>query len=287
LQIRLKTGAAVLPKRVPPAAVAGRESTMPSKPKPTTGNVEPKLALGIDIGGSGIKGAPVDLVRGQFHKERLRLPTPRRAEPKAVLETIQRIIEHFDWKGPVGCGFPGVIRTGVILTAANMSKRFIGLHLRDMIAQVSGCRVVVANDADVAGLAEVRFGAGQEKTGSVLVVTLGTGIGTALFVDGMLVPNLEFGHLEVDGKEAELYASDKTRQTKDLSWRKWAKRLDVVLERYNAYLSPELIVIGGGVSKQHEEFLPLLTVPVQVVPAQLRNDAGIIGAALLAAESKV
>jgi polyphosphate glucokinase len=241
-------------------------------------------ALGIDIGGSGIKGAPVDVDTGVFLKERLRLPTPRRSNPLAVIETVQRIVEHFEWSGPIGCGFPGVTRDGVILTAANMSKRFIGLNLSEMIEKATGNPVAVGNDADVAGLAEVHFGAGREKRGSVLVVTLGTGIGSALFVDGRLVPNLEFGHLEVNGKEAEVYASDRTRQTKGLSWKKWAKRLDTVLERYHAYLWPEQIIVGGGISKKHEDFLPFLTVPTEVVPAQLRNDAGIIGAALLAAE---
>ncbi len=244
-----------------------------------------KTALGINIGGSGIKGAPVDIQRGRFLNDRLRLPTPRRANPRAVIETIQRIAEHFSWKGPIGCGFPGVIRGGVVLTAANMSKRFVGLNLREMIVSATGCPAVVGNDADVAGLAEVRFGAGREKKGSVLVVTLGTGIGSALFVDGMLVPNLEFGHLEVNGKEAESYASDRTRQLKQLSWKKWAQRLDTVFERYHAYLWPDQIIVGGGVSKHHEEFLPLLSIPTEVVPAQLRNDAGIVGAALLAAEA--
>jgi len=241
--------------------------------------------LGIDVGGTGIKGAPVDIEQGKLVAERHRLLTPRPATPEAVAETVAKVAAHFDWKGPIGCGFPAVIRDGAAYTAANISKKWLGCNARDLFAEATGCTVRVANDADVAGLAEMRLGAGRDRSGLVLFLTVGTGIGTALFIDGRLVPNTELGHIEINGREAEKWASEAVRDKKGLSWKKWARRFDKYLQTMHDYFWPELIIIGGGASKKHEKFIPRLRVPVEIVPARLRNEAGIIGAAFAAAES--
>lgn len=240
--------------------------------------------LGIDIGGTGIKGAPVDTAKGELLADRFRLLTPQPATPEAVTETVARVVAHFGWKGSVGCGFPAVILHGVACTAANISKKWVGVDVRSAFEAATDCTFKVANDADVAGLAEMRFGAGRNRRGVVLIVTLGTGIGTALFVDGRLVPNTELGHIELGGKDAERVAAESVRDRKGLSWKKWAERVDEFLGRMQAYLWPELVIIGGGISKKHQKFLPRLSVDIEVVPAQLRNEAGIIGGALAAAE---
>ena len=243
------------------------------------------VVLGIDIGGTGIKGAPVRTADGTLTGERFRLPTPRPATPAAVAKTVGQVVEHFDWKGRVGCGFPAVIRHGEVCTASNVSKRWLGVNASVEFEREAACKFVVANDADAAGLAEMRLGAGRGRNGVVLFVTLGTGIGSALFMDGILVPNTELGHIEIDGVEAETLAADSVRERENLSWKKWAQRVDKYLKRMSAYLWPDLIIVGGGVSKKHEKFLPYLTVGAEVVPAQMRNEAGIVGAALLAAET--
>lgn len=241
--------------------------------------------LGIDIGGTGIKGAPVDTRKGELLKPRFRLATPQPAVPAAVARSVAQVAEHFAWKGPVGCGFPAVIRHGKVFTAAHISREWIGVDVRGLFEEETGCTFTVANDADVAGLAEMRLGAGKGRRGVVLIITLGTGIGSALFVDGKLVPNTEFGHIEIRGKDAEKRASESARERKGLGWKAWAGRVDEYLKRMQAYLWPELIIVGGGVSQKHEKFLPLLTVDAEVVPAQMRNEAGIVGAALAAAEA--
>jgi len=241
--------------------------------------------LGIDIGGSGIKGAIVDTTDGLVIGERFRIPTPSPATPLAVAGATRMLVEHFAWERPIGVGFPAVIRNGVSLTAANVDKAWIGTDVQALLRETCGRPAVVANDADVAGLAEMRLGAGRGAQGVVLTVTLGTGIGTALFVDGKLVPNTELGHLELHGQDAELLASDAARERDDLNWKRWAKRVDDYLHMLHRYFWPELIIVGGGVSKKHEKFLPRLTVETRVVPAELRNHAGIVGAALLAAET--
>lgn len=238
--------------------------------------------LGIDIGGTGIKGAPVDGERGELAGERFRLATPHPATPEAVTEAVARVVEHFGWRGNVGAGFPAVVRHGEVFTASNIDKGWIGRNVRTLFEEATGCTFTVLNDADVAGMAEMRFGAGRGRGGVVVVVTLGTGIGSALFCDGLLVPNTEFGHLEMDGKSAERRAADSVRTRKQMSWKKWAGRVDAYLHRLAFYLWPDLIIVGGGVSKMHDKFLPLLTVNTEVVPAQLRNEAGIIGAATAA-----
>lgn len=257
---------------------------MPTK-KPCNRALPPDMdVLGIDVGGTGIKGAIVDVTQGELRQERFRLETPQPATPEQVTETVSRVVSHFEWKGAVGAGFPAVIQRGVAHTAANIDDDWIGRDVRSMFEQATGCTFRVLNDADVAGMAEMRYGAGRDRGGVVLVLTLGTGIGSALFVDGHLVPNTEFGHIEMDGRAAEKRAADSVRTRKDLSWKKWAERVDEYLKKLDFYLSPELIIIGGGVSKKHDRFLPLLTVDTEVVPAVLRNEAGIIGAACAASD---
>ena len=238
--------------------------------------------LGIDIGGTGVKGAPVDTTKGVLLAERLRLATPQPSTPRAVADTVAEITRHFGWKGRGGCGFPGVVRDGVTLTAANVSKKWLGVSADTLLKETTGCDFVMTNDADAAGVAEMRFGAGKGKRGVVIVLTLGTGIGSALCLDGKLVPNVELGHLEIDGHHAEKWASAKVRDDEGLSWKQWAARLDRYLDRVHTYFWPELIILGGGGSKKFEKFVSYLDVACPVVPATLRNRAGIIGAAVLA-----
>ncbi|MGH3239079.1 MAG: polyphosphate--glucose phosphotransferase [Spirillospora sp.] len=240
--------------------------------------------LGIDIGGSGIKGAPVDLSDGSFTRERFRVATPHPSKPKPVVKVIGEIVEHFGWEGPVGVTFPGVVIGGVTLSAANVSGHWVGLDAASMITEETGREATLLNDADAAGIAEMRFGAGRGRHGTVVVLTLGTGIGSALFSDGVLVANTEFGHLEIDGRDAESHASAKAREDEGLSWEKWAKRLGVYMRHLEALISPSLIIVGGGVSRKAQHFVPLITgVRAEIVPARLVNNAGIVGAAMAAA----
>ncbi len=236
--------------------------------------------LGIDIGGSGIKGAPVDVDEGSLSGERRRISTPQPAVPEAVADVVTEIVEYFEWQGLVGCTFPAVVKNGLTLTAANVDPTWVGTDARSLFERRTGRKFFVMNDADAAGVAEMAFGAGRGRTGVVLMITLGTGIGSALFLDGQLVPNTEFGHLEIAGKDAERRASARVRTEQGLSWEAWAQRLNTYLERLDALLSPDLVIVGGGVSKKSEKFVPLLH--CEVVPAQLLNDAGIVGAALAA-----
>jgi polyphosphate glucokinase len=236
--------------------------------------------LGIDIGGTGIKGAPVDTARGVLLADRYRIETPEPATPKAVAGTVAEIAKHFAWKGPIGCTLPSVIQGGKVRTAANIDKSWLGEDAARRLARATGCRVSVINDADAAGYAELHFGAGRGKTGLVILVTLGTGIGSALFINGHLVPNTELGHLRLHGRDAEKWAAESVRESKDLSWKKWSRRVDQYLHLLQRYFWPDLIIVGGGVSKKAAKFLPRLTLPVRVVPAKLLNEAGIIGAAL-------
>lgn len=239
--------------------------------------------LGIDIGGSGIKGAPVDTARGEILAERIRLPTPEPSKPKAVAEVVAEIALRFNWQGPIGCGFPAALRRGVALTAANIHQSWIGTDVAELFGEATGCPCVVINDADAAGLGEMHFGAGRRHQQSVvLVITVGTGIGTAIFVDGRLVPNTELGHIEINGLEAEAWASDAARKREDLKWDVWAARFDTYLQTMERLFWPDLIILGGGIVKKQEKFMPLLKVRVPVVPAQLGNNAGIVGAALAA-----
>jgi polyphosphate glucokinase len=243
-------------------------------------------ALGIDIGGTGIKAAPVDLETGHLLAERIKLETPQPSLPEAVATTAGKLVADFQWTGPAGITFPGVVDDGVVMTAANVDKHWIGTNARELLGGATGLDVRVINDADAAGLAEMKFGAGAGEKGTVLMLTLGTGIGSALFIDGDLVPNTEFGHIEIRGKEAEKRASEYAREENDLSWGKWAGRVDEYLEHMEQLLSPRLIIIGGGISRRSGKFLPLLSgLRARVVPAAMLNDAGIVGAAMIAPAS--
>jgi polyphosphate glucokinase len=244
-------------------------------------------AFGIDIGGSGIKGAPVDLVVGAFSADRVRIATPQPATPDAVAAVVAEVVDsfHLPRSLPVGVTFPAVIQHGVARSAANVDDSWIGTDVSAVVAAATGRQVLAVNDADAAGYAEVRYGAARGVPGVVLVATLGTGIGSCLVVDGTLVPNTELGHLEIDGHDAERRAADSAREREELSWEEWAARLQRYFRVVEGLLWPDLIVVGGGVSKKHEKFLPLLDLRTPIVPATLRNAAGIVGAAALAAES--
>lgn len=245
------------------------------------------VGFGIDIGGSGIKGAPVDLAAGTFREDRLRIPTPQPSTPAAVADTVSTLVSHFaDRAGnlPIGVTFPAVIQHGVARTAANVDGAWVDTDVDALLTERLGRPVVVLNDADAAGLAETRYGAAKGVKGVVIVVTLGTGIGSALICDGELVPNTEMGHIEVDGFDAESRAADSARQREELSWVKWAKRLQRYFTAVENLFWPDLIVVGGGVSKKSDKFLPLLNLRTPIVPASLLNDGGIVGAALYAAE---
>jgi len=240
-------------------------------------------ALGVDIGGTGIKAAPVDLSTGTLTAERVKLDTPHPSLPAAVAAVVHELVRGFAWTGPIGVTFPGVVTDGVIKTAANVDKSWIDTDGCELFGQATGQAVAVINDADAAGLAEMKFGAGAGQKGTVLMLTLGTGIGSALFIDGILVPNTEFGHIEIRGQEAEKRASEFAREEHDLSWGKWAGRVDEYLEHMERLLSPQLFIIGGGISKKSDKFLPRLTgLRATVVPAAMLNDAGIVGAAMAA-----
>ncbi|WMT58337.1 ROK family protein [Truepera radiovictrix] len=243
-----------------------------------------KHVLGIDIGGSGIKGALVDIEAGGLATERYRLETPQPATPEAVAETVGKIVAHFAYSGPIGCTFPAIVRHGVTLSAANVDKSWIGTDADALFSRVTGLEVHLLNDADAAGEAEMRFGAGRGRSGTVIMLTFGTGIGSAVFLDGKLLPNTEFGHLYLEGgQEAEAWASDRARKLADLSWKKWAARVQTYLKHLEFLFSPDLFIVGGGVSKKSDKFLPLLELGTEVVAAELRNEAGIVGAALAVA----
>ena len=242
------------------------------------------VGLGIDIGGSGIKGAPVDLDKGRLADDRLRIPTPQPSTPEAVAEVVGQILDHFGWKEPFGCTFPAVVQHGVTQTTANVDKSWIGADAHHVIKAVTGRKALVVNDADAAGVAEVEFGAAKGHKGTVLVSTLGTGIGSALVIGGRLVPNTEFGHLEIDGADAETRAADSAREREELSWEDWGARLTRYFQHIENLVWPDLIVVGGGVSKKFSRWSPYVSTRTELVPAELLNEAGIIGAAMLAHE---
>ncbi|MBI4927856.1 MAG: ROK family protein [Anaerolineae bacterium] len=238
--------------------------------------------LGIDIGGTGIKGAPVNVETGEMTGERYRLPTPVEARPEDVASVMAEVVNQFAWQGPIGAGFPAVVQNGIVRTAANIDQGWIGINAQSLLSDACHCPVFVANDADVAGLAEMAFGAGRGQNGVVLMITIGTGIGTALFSNGVLVPNTELGHIEIRGKDAERRSSDAARQRKELSWKDWAGRLNEHLERLENLFWPDLFILGGGVSKSSEKFFPYLKLRTRFVTAELLNQAGIVGAAMYA-----
>ena len=246
--------------------------------------------FGLDIGGSGIKGAPVDLDKGDLAQERHKVLTPHPATPDSVADGARQVVEHFGWTGPVGLTFPGVVTDGsTIRTAANVDKSWIDTDARALFGErLGGLPVTVVNDADAAGVAEMHFGAGRGRKGTVVLLTFGTGIGSALFIDGRLVPNTELGHLELNGHDAEKRASSKAKEDEDLTWEHWARRVQKYLAHVEMLFSPELFIIGGGVSRKAHKFLPHIKgIRAEIVPAQLQNNAGIVGAAMHAAETDI
>ncbi|MEZ0367014.1 polyphosphate--glucose phosphotransferase [Mycobacterium sp. pUA109] len=241
----------------------------------------PHRALGVDVGGSGIKGGIVDLNTGQLLGDRFKLLTPQPATPPAVAKTIAEVVKQFDWTGPVGVTYPGVVTGGVARTAANVDKSWLGVNARDAIsAELDGQDVVVLNDADAAGLAEERYGAGKDNTGVVVLLTFGTGIGSAIIHNGKLLPNTEFGHLEVDGKEAEHRAASSVKEKHDWSYKRWAREVTKVLVAIENAICPDLFIAGGGISRKADKWVPLLENRTPVVAAALQNTAGIVGAAM-------
>lgn len=238
--------------------------------------------MGVDIGGSGIKGAPVDTEIGELIGKRIRIPTPQPSKPKDVARVVGELVRQWKWTGPIGCTFPAVVQHGVVHTAANVDQSWIGANGQRLFEEETGQPVVLLNDADAAGIAEMTFGAGRDQQGVVLMLTFGTGVGSALFSDGVLVPNTELGHIEVRGKDGEDRASDRAREERGWDWEQWTKRVNEYLERLELLLWPDLIIFGGGVSKEWAEFGHLLKTKARIVPAELRNEAGIVGAALAA-----
>lgn len=239
-------------------------------------------ALGLDIGGTGIKGAVVDVTTGELAGERFQLPTPQPATVEAVLDTVAQIVESAEWDGPIGCTFPGIVKHGVVGTAANVDKAWIGVNLAERLSDRIGRPVVALNDADAAGVAEMRLGAGRGAAGIVMLIALGTGIGSALFLDGKLLMNTEFGHLELDGFDAEKRAATSARVREDLSYPEWAERLQRYFGHVEHLFSPDLFIVGGSVSQSADQFLPLLDLRTPIVPAAMRQNSGIVGAALWA-----
>lgn len=238
--------------------------------------------LGIDIGGSGIKGAPVDTVTGLLLEERLRIETPQPATPSNMARVVKELTSHFNWTGKIGCGFPAAIKNGVVKTATNIDKSWVGVDAISLFSNATGCSVNVINDADAAGLAEIHMGAGKDCSGTVFMVTVGTGIGTALFHKGQLMPNTELGHIKMGKIIAEAYASGAVRKELDLGWKEWAERFSEYLRYIEFLFWPDLIIIGGGISKKSEKFLKYIDTKTPVVAARYANDAGIIGAAAAA-----
>lgn len=239
--------------------------------------------LGVDIGGSGIKGAIVDTLTGELVTERHRIETPQPATPEAIAAVLAQLVLHFNWTGPIGCGFPAAIQHGVARTASNIAKTFIGADIDKLFSEATNCACFNVNDADAAGMAEMQFGEGSGRSGVVLLVTIGTGLGTAIFTDGKLLPNTELGHIYLEnGLVAERFASDATRKIEDLGWKSWANRFNLYLTSMEKLFWPDLIILGGGASKKFDKFKHHLTVEAPVKPAAFLNQAGIVGAALFA-----
>lgn len=245
-------------------------------------------AIGIDIGGTGIKGGLVDLTTGELISDRIKLPTPKGGEPNDIVEVTKTIVDQLasdSHDAPIGVCFPAIVSHGVTLSAANVSKKWIDLHAEDLFEKALGRDIHFVNDADAAGYAESQFGAAKGKDGLIIMTTLGTGIGSALIYNGVLTPNAELGHLQIDGHDAESKAAYSAKERDDLSWEKWAKRLQTYYGTLEALFTPDLFIVGGGVSKNYKEFLPLLDLKTEIVPAMHRNNAGILGAAALTVRS--
>ena len=242
------------------------------------------IILGIDVGGSSIKAAPVDVQRGEIAGDTASVRTPQPATPDAVAQALQPLAAQFEVDGPVGVALPSVVKRGEVCTAANIDDSWIGVNAEALVARVTGRRAIAINDADAAGIAEMRFGAGRDRKGTVMMITFGTGIGTALFVDGTLLPNSELGHLEIDGREAEHWASGRARSEGNLDWPEWASRVNDVLAAYQALLWPDVFILGGAVSERYDQFAPLLKAPAEIRPAHFAGQAGVMGAALAATD---
>jgi polyphosphate glucokinase len=244
-----------------------------------------ELGFGIDIGGTGMKAAIVDLASGELRSDRVRIPTPRPATPDAMAKVASELVRALSWSSPIGVGFPGIVRHGVIGSAVNLDPSWVEIDADRVFTDACGVDVAMVNDADAAGLAEVRWGAGREVDGVVLVLTFGTGIGSALFVDGTLVPNTELGHLELDGSDVELRAAAIVRDREGIGWKEWASRVERYLRHLEMLFSPDLFVVGGGVSKHAGKWLPRISIDTPIVPAAMANNAGIVGAALVARDA--
>lgn len=257
---------------------------MTQHPTVATTTTDATTGLGIDIGGSGVKGAPVDLTTGTFTADRLRIKTPVPSTPEAVADVVKEILDHFSWTGAYGVTVPAVVQHGIARTAANIDHSWIDTDVDALFEKRTGRNSFVVNDADAAGLAEVRYGAAKDQPGVVIVTTLGTGIGSALVYNGVLLPNSELGHIEVDGHDAETRAAASVKENEDLSYKHWARRLTSYYLALEKILWPDLFVVGGGVSKDAAKFLPLLDIRTKIVPAVLMNNAGIVGAAVLSTE---
>ncbi len=242
--------------------------------------------LGIDIGGTGTKGGIVNIKTGEMVTERFRLDTPQPSTPTAVIETAAQVVEHFNYKGVVGCGFPAIIKDGIAMSAANIDKAWIGTNAAKLLSKATGCEMHVCNDADLAGMAEMSYGAGKGEKGSVIMITVGTGLGSAFFVDGVLVPNTEFGHFYLKGMKqiVEKYAAASVKKREGISWDEWAERFNQYITMLERLFSPDLLIIGGGFSKKFEKFKHLLIDDIRIKPAEMLNNAGIIGAAKHASE---
>ncbi|HEY5149246.1 MAG TPA: ROK family protein [Mycobacterium sp.] len=246
-------------------------------------NAVTNRGFGVDVGGSGVKGGMVDLDTGKLIGERYKLLTPQPATPEAIAKTVAEVVRHFDWTGPLGVTYPGVVVNGVVQTAANVDKAWIGTNASEIIgAALDGQQVTVLNDADAAGLAEERYGAGRNESGVVVLLTFGTGIGSAVIHKGVLLPNTEFGHLEVGGKEAENWAASSVKERKDWSYPRWSEEVTKVLVAIENLIWPDLFIAGGGISRKSEKWIPLLKNRTPVVAAELLNEAGIVGAAMAA-----
>ncbi|HET8795907.1 MAG TPA: ROK family protein [Arthrobacter sp.] len=266
-------------------------ATQQSADKSSSSGAEPTTVIGVDIGGTGIKGGIVDVESGAVIGDRYRVSTPKPSTPEAVARCVKDIVDELSTRdmapaggSPVGVTFPAIISHGIARSAANVDKSWIGTDVDTLFTDILGREVEVMNDADAAGLAEARWGAGKDVGGVVLVITLGTGIGSAFIMDGLLVPNAELGHLEIDGYDAESRASASAREREGLSWKEYGVRLQRYFSHVEFLFSPELFIIGGGISKRSEDFLPLLDLRTKIIPAKLKNNAGIVGAALHSAE---
>ncbi|MCM4151487.1 ROK family protein [Arenibacter sp. N53] len=243
--------------------------------------------LGIDIGGSGIKGALVNMETGEMITERFRIPTPKSRKPKPMAEVVAKIVQHFDYKGPIGCGFPTVIKNGICKTPGNLHKKWAGVNVNELFSEATGLPVKVVNDADAAGYASMNFGVGRGKEGLVVMITIGTGLGSGVFFNGELIPNFELGQIPYKKYDKiELWAAASAKEKEELSYKKWSKRFNVFLELVELIVSPDLIILGGGTSKDWDEFKDYISIETPVIPAELQNHAGIIGAAAAAYNKK-